>query len=81
MLRFLGTVLLLFWVSFPVGAGLAADPSQAAPVPAVAAVPVVEVPEASFDFGEMSEDGDYVHDFKLRNTGAVTLEIKKVLPG
>lgn len=43
--------------------------------------PTVEVVETSFDFGELKEDEDYVHDFKVKNTGNGVLEIKKVLPG
>jgi hypothetical protein len=41
----------------------------------------VEVPETTFDFGVVKEGTDYLHAFKIRNTGTVVLEIRKVLPG
>jgi hypothetical protein len=40
-----------------------------------------EVAESLFDFGKMKEDGEYIHDFKVKNKGAGVLQIKKVLPG
>jgi hypothetical protein len=43
--------------------------------------PAVEIPETSFDFGEMKDGNDYVHAFAIWNTGNGVLEIKKVLPG
>ena len=53
---------------------------KAPPVPAPAG-PSLQLSEMSFDFGELIEGRDYTHDFKIRNTGSATLEIKKVLPG
>jgi hypothetical protein len=56
----------------------------AAPVPAAVAstqgVPVAVVAESDFNFGKVSESGEYVHDFKVANKGDGILEIKKVLP-
>jgi hypothetical protein len=43
--------------------------------------PVVEIPETLFDFGRVSEGNDYVHAFKIVNTGTGVLEIRKILPG
>jgi hypothetical protein len=43
--------------------------------------PAVELSETIFDFGLVSEGNDYVHAFKIRNTGTGVLEIRKVLPG
>lgn len=42
--------------------------------------PVVQVPESSFDFGEVIDGKDYVHDFKIKNVGSSDLVLKKVLP-
>ncbi len=49
--------------------------------PAPSGVPRIELAETSFDFGEMVEGKSYMHDFKMKNTGNVPLEIKKVVPG
>ena len=84
MLKYFGTFLLLLFICFPAGSSFAADPPEAAPTRETSiqpAAPVVEAPETSFDFGEVSEDRDYVHDFIIRNTGAAALELKRVLPG
>lgn len=43
--------------------------------------PSAQISEMTFDFGELVEGKDYIHDFKIKNSGAATLEIKKVLPG
>lgn len=43
--------------------------------------PTVEVPETAFDFGEVTEGNDYLHAFKIRNTGTGILVIKKIVPG
>ena len=46
-----------------------------------AASPTVELSETVFDFGRVSEGNDYVHAFKVRNTGTGVLEIRKIIPG
>ena len=43
--------------------------------------PTVELSETIFDFGLVSEGNDYIHAFKIRNTGTGVLEIRKILPG
>jgi len=43
--------------------------------------PVAEVPETSYDFGKITEERDFVHQFSVRNTGKSVLTIKKVVPG
>lgn len=48
---------------------------------APAAGPSAQISEMTFDFGELIEGRDYTHDFKIKNAGSATLEIKKVLPG
>jgi hypothetical protein len=45
------------------------------------ATPRVEVPETDFDFGLVSDGNDYLHVFKIRNTGTADLVIRKILPG
>jgi hypothetical protein len=45
------------------------------------AVPIVKVPETSFDFGKMTEDKVFVHKFQIKNVGTSELIIKKILPG
>ena len=66
------------------------EPVATTPPPApapVAAAPgqvsggIAEVPETSFDFGELSDTGEYSHAFIVKNVGTAPLEIKKVLPG
>ena len=42
--------------------------------------PAVELPETVFDFGRVGAGPEYVHAFKIRNTGTGILEIKKVSP-
>jgi len=49
--------------------------------PGAVSGPSTEVPETSFNFGEILEGGEYVHDFMVRNAGTAPLEIKKVMPG
>ena len=62
-----------------------AVPRADTPAPAVTTAttgtPSLDVPEANFNFGEMSEDNIYVHEFVIRNVGTGVLEIKKVIPG
>jgi hypothetical protein len=48
--------------------------------PATQGTPVAVITETEFDFGEVSEGNDYVHDFKIANKGDAVLEIIKVLP-
>lgn len=49
--------------------------------PGAVSGPSAEVSETSFDFGEVLDGREYVHDFKVRNAGTAPLEIKKVMPG
>lgn len=68
-------MLLLFCTLAVAGFSSAAGAQQQAAVTG----PVVQVPETSFDFGEVVEGKDYVHDFIIKNVGTAPLEIKKVL--
>lgn len=43
--------------------------------------PQVELSETVFDFGIVRVGNDYVHAFKIRNTGTGVLVIRKILPG
>lgn len=47
----------------------------------VQGTPALDVPEWYFDFGEVKEGSEYLHDFEIRNVGTGTLEIKSVKPG
>lgn len=54
---------------------------NAAASEAIAGMPALAVSEAEFNFGEVSEGKEYVHDFVIMNGGTGVLEIKKVTPG
>jgi hypothetical protein len=43
--------------------------------------PEVELSETTFDFGLVGGGNDYLHVFKIRNTGTGVLQIRKILPG
>lgn len=51
------------------------------PAPASDTPPVVEIPETTFNFGNVREDRELVHQFNIKNVGKSVLNIKKVLPG
>ena len=42
--------------------------------------PEAQVLENEFDFGEMTEDGTYVHEFRIINSGTGVLELTRVMP-
>lgn len=52
-----------------------------APVQADEGVPVAVIENGSFDFGEIYEGTDVLHDFKIQNKGDADLEIKEVKAG
>lgn len=78
---------IFLWVALAFAGFLQAANQETPPggVEAIAPAPVsgpsVEIPETSFNFGTLTDGKDYVHDFKIKNTGTAPLEIKKVLPG
>jgi Protein of unknown function (DUF1573) len=43
--------------------------------------PAMYLPETAYDFGEVEEGTVVTHDFAVKNTGPVPLEIKEVRPG
>ncbi|SPF42877.1 hypothetical protein SBDP1_420020 [Syntrophobacter sp. SbD1] len=43
-------------------------------------VPIVQLPETSYDFGTIG-DGTFTHKFSIKNAGASELVIKKIIPG
>jgi hypothetical protein len=43
--------------------------------------PVAEISETTFDFGEVFEQDEYRHVFKVRNRGKADLIIEDVKPG
>lgn len=44
------------------------------------ATPRVDIPESTYDFGEVFEDKELVHTFIMRNTGDTSLAIKDIDP-
>ena len=54
---------------------------DAAASEAIAGIPALAVAKAEFNFGEVIEGKEYVHDFVVMNRGTGVLEIKKVIPG
>jgi hypothetical protein len=63
--------------------GLAAEavsPQPSAQVATADRGPEAQVIEKEFDFGEMTEDGAYVHEFSISNSGTGALEITRVMP-
>jgi hypothetical protein len=53
------------------------------PAPAISSAkdPIAELPEMVHDFGKVSEEGELVHKFSVKNVGKSVLNIKKVVPG
>jgi hypothetical protein len=49
--------------------------------PAAAEAPTINVPEVTYDFGEVTEGAEVTHDFLVKNTGSGNLEIQQVRPG
>lgn len=43
--------------------------------------PSIQFPETVFEFGEVMEGTDVIHDFIVKNTGKGTLQIDQVRPG
>lgn len=47
----------------------------------VLADPRISVPEKSWDFGNVPQNGTFSHDYWVKNIGTDTLRIIKVKPG
>jgi hypothetical protein len=62
-------------------APVSATPAPAADTAQTNGTPVLELSETTFDFGLVSDGNDYIHAFKMRNTGTGVLIIRKILPG
>ncbi len=79
-----------FWIVISfcwAGFAHAADPQATAPkaepqaaVSSAQAFPVLQIPETTFDFGEVYEGGEVEHEFVLKNTGKGELLIDQVRP-
>ncbi|SPF49919.1 exported hypothetical protein [Syntrophobacter sp. SbD1] len=41
--------------------------------------PLAEMPEKIYDFGDLSQGKEYLHNFVVKNIGDAPLEIKKVI--
>lgn len=64
----------------------AADPKGQAPAPSAQPAapqdaPVLQVVEATHDFGEVMEGVEVTHDFVIKNAGKSVLQIEQVRPG
>jgi len=77
---------------FGIGGAFAADPAPASnkkppastePAPAGGASenPSIQIPQPIFDFGEVIEGAEIVHEFVIKNTGRAELVINQVRPG
>ena len=80
---FLFVILGGFCLSWAHAVGAADNASQSKPaVPAASQdIPVVQIPEPKYDFGEVVEGSEVIHDFKIMNTGKAELQIEQVRPG
>ena len=82
--KILAALVLLFLMLGSADEALTSDEvskPDAAASGAMAEMPALAVPEGEFNFGEVSEGKEYVHDFVIKNGGTGILEIKKVNPG
>jgi hypothetical protein len=72
-----------FCLSSAHAAGRAANPAQPKPAAPAASQdgPAIQVPEATYDFGEALEGVEVSHDYKIKNTGKAELQITQVRPG
>lgn len=71
----------LAFANSPHAQAQAPAPGPVGTAPEQVSGPKAEIPEMSFDFGELSDSGEYSHAFIVKNVGTAPLEIKKVLPG
>jgi hypothetical protein len=87
MSRVLKSCLCVLVLCFCVRGAYAADPpgnpsqTKSAPPTASQSTPVLQIPQATHDFGEASEGAEVVHDYKIKNTGKGELQIEQVRPG
>lgn len=83
VLPFWGLIFLVLLFTAGLNSALSAESSQPAGSPStpVAKTPSISVPESTYDFGEVTEDGKVSHDFIVKNTGEGPLEINQVRPG
>jgi hypothetical protein len=84
---FKSCLLVLLWC-FCVSGAHAADPAAGKPAQTKPAAPtaspdapVIQVPEATYDFGEAFEGVEVSHDYKVKNAGKTELQIEQVRPG
>lgn len=75
------TLFVALLLVFSSGLAAAAGEPPVAGAAASTGGPVVQLPETSFDFGEMYDGKEYLHEFIVKNVGNATLQIKKVMPG
>lgn len=74
--------MMLFSVGLnPVSGAESSQSASSQSPPSSGKTPSISVPESTYDFGEVAEDGIVSHDFIVKNTGLGPLEINQVRPG
>jgi hypothetical protein len=76
-------VVVIWSLSFGKAPVLAVEAVTVQPSASVATAdgrPEAQILENEFDFGEMTEAGTYVHEFRIINTGTGVLELTRVMP-
>jgi len=71
------------WIDAACAAGPPWDAQPAASPDAsvTAEPPSIEIPESTYDFGEIQEGTEIKHAFTVKNSGGGPLEINQVRPG
>jgi len=75
-------LVLCLWASGAHAAEPAAtNPQSKSPQTAPQETPSIQMPEMLFNFGEVMEGSEIVHEFTVKNTGKGALQINQVRPG
>lgn len=73
-----------WWATSVHAAAPSAKPAKGKPqtaAPAARNTPAIDIPETTFDFGEVFEGAEVTHDFIVKNAGKAELLIDQVRPG
>ncbi|MHC1745123.1 MAG: hypothetical protein AB9873_19130 [Syntrophobacteraceae bacterium] len=61
--------------------GKSSTPAETArPEATTGGTPKVVLTETTYDFGKITEEKDYIHEFVVKNEGTGVLQIKEVVP-
>ena len=76
-------ILLLFTISDTYASKTETSGSQESPLPSSnqGNAACIQISEKIFNFGEVLEGGEILHDFVVKNTGTEALSIEQVRPG